>query len=275
MQFASIDGRAFHVELTVAATSNAPALVFANSLGTDFRIWDDLLSLLAGRFTTLRYDKRGHGLSDTGQAPYTMDDHIADLAALMDHFGLKRSVVVGLSVGGMIAQGLALSRPDLVAALVLSNTGHKIGDAASWDERISTVRERGIEAMADAVMERWFTAGFRRADNPAFALYRNMLLRTTKDGYAGTCAAIAGADYTDTVGSISVPTLCIGGDQDGSTPPTLVNELASKIGGARAVIIDDAGHLPNIEQPRAYAEALEEFLFSMAASDEPDRNRLA
>ncbi|MEO1066163.1 MAG: 3-oxoadipate enol-lactonase [Pseudomonadota bacterium] len=265
MQFATINGVTLHYQV-IGAQPDKPVVVFANSLGTDFRIWRDLVVRLAGDYAIVNYDKRGHGLSDTGDSPYEMADHINDLAALLDHLDVTNAVICGLSVGGMIAQGLALTRPDLVRALILCDTGHKIGNDDLWNERIAAVEEGGIEAISDDIMSRWFSEAFRVADNPDFEGYRNMLIRTPKAGYIGTSVAIRDTDYTDDVSNISVPTLCVVGDEDGSTPPELVKELASLISGANCDIIEGAGHLPCIEKPDQLYDLISPFL-SFVSSD--------
>ena len=164
-----------------------------------------------------------------------------------------RSVIVGLSVGGVIAQGLAALHPERVAALVLSDTAHKIGTEASWNERIDAVTRDGIASIADTIMQRWFTSAYRRPDNPDFAGYTAMLTRTPVDGYAGTCAALRDADLTESTRALKMPALCIVGDQDGATPPDLVRSMANLIRNSEFRIIPDAGHLPCIEQPDAVA----------------------
>jgi 3-oxoadipate enol-lactonase len=237
-----------------------PALVLANSLGTDFRVWDHLLPAFAERFQVVRYDKRGHGLTDLTPGPYTIARLADDLAGLLDHLRLSQAIVVGLSIGGMIAQQLVATRPELVRGLVLMDTAHKIGTAAMWQERIDAVEAGGIASIADGILERWFTAGFRQGQADALALWRNMLTRTPAAGYAACSAAIQAADLTATTAAIAVPTLCIGGDQDGATPPDLVRALSALIPGARFALIEDAGHLPCIEQPAATAAAIDGFL---------------
>lgn len=261
MQFAQVGDLTLHCEFRPGP---GPALVFVNSLGTDFRIWDGVLAALGNGRAVLRYDKRGHGLSGDGVGLGSIDAHVRDLAGLMEHHAITGAVVVGLSVGGLIAQGLALSRPDLVSALVLSNTAHRIGTRQSWSERIETVREDGLGAIVDAVMERWFTAGFRHAANPLYRLCRTMLERSSRAGYMATCEAIAAADFTDTAPAIAVPALCIAGSDDASTPPDLVRALASLIPGARTVQIEGTGHLPNLERPEVYAGILKGFLAELA-----------
>lgn len=258
MAFARVNGVVLHFE--DRGDASRPTVVFANSLGTDFRIWDAVVALLGDRFRYVRYDKRGHGLSEATPAPYAMDDHIGDLESLLDHLGVKACAVIGLSVGGVIAQGLASKRPDLVKTMVLMDTAHKIGTAEMWNQRIEGVTESGIASLTDAIMLRWFTAAYRSPDNPDFVGYTAMLTRTTVDGYAGTCAALRDTDYTEQTKALSLPVLAIVGDQDGSTPPELVRSTAELIRGAQFRIIPDAGHLPCIEQPQAVANLVSNFL---------------
>lgn len=258
MKFARVNGVVLHYDLE--GDAGLPPLVFSNSLGTDFRIWDLVVERLAGRFRMLRYDKRGHGLSDAPHGPYRLFDHVDDLAALMDHCSIGRAAIVGLSVGGLIGQGLAARHPDKVAALVLSNTAHKIGTETGWNQRIAIVTEKGMAAIADQVMQLWFTPRFRSPDNPDFAGCRTMLLRAPVEGYAGTCAAIRDADLTESTRALDIPVLCLAGEHDGSTPPDLVRSTANLIKGAEFRIIADAGHIPCVEQPDAVAELVATFL---------------
>ncbi|MDA3887359.1 MAG: 3-oxoadipate enol-lactonase [Allgaiera sp.] len=237
---------------------NGAPLVFSNSLGTDLRLWDQVLPLLPRGLRIIRYDKRGHGLSDCPPAPYSMGSLVRDVERLLDALNVKDCVFVGLSIGGMIAQGLAVKRLDLMRAMVISNTGAKIGTVEIWDKRIEDARKGGIEALADAVMERWFSKDFRA--KPELAAWRNMLLRTPADGYIGCSAAISGTDlYTPTSG-LTLPTLAIAGSEDGSTPPDLVRETADLIKGSRFHLIRGAGHLPCVENPEEYARVLTAFL---------------
>lgn len=235
-------------------------LVFVNSLGTDFRIWDDVVAMVSDNVGTVRHDKRGHGLSDAPRDPYTLDDHVGDLSALIDHLGIAQAVIVGVSVGGLIAQGLALARPERVSGLVLCDTGACIGTAQMWNDRIDAVHANGLESIADAILERWFSSGFKANRAAELAVWRNLLTRTPDHGYAGTCAALRDADLRDRVGDIAVPTLCLCGDEDGATPPELVRELAASIPGAVYQEVEQAGHLPCIEQPAVIADAIGYFL---------------
>jgi 3-oxoadipate enol-lactonase len=245
----------------VDGPDDGPAVVFANSLGTDLRLWDPILPLLPAGLRIIRFDKRGHGLSTCPPAPYSMGALIKDTEALLDMLEVRDCVFVGLSIGGMIAQGLAVKRLDLVRAMVLSNTGAKIGTPEMWDTRIAAVRSGGIEALADAVMERWFSAGFRV--RPELELWRNMLTRQEDAGYIGCSAAISGTDFYSTTASLRLPTLGIAGDADGSTPPDLVRETVDLIPGSQFHLIRKAGHLPCVEQPAEYARRLTEFLLQI------------
>jgi 3-oxoadipate enol-lactonase len=233
-------------------------VVFANSLGTDLRLWDKVVALLPPGLRIIRYDMRGHGLSDAPPAPYAMGALVKDLEGLLDHLGVTGAVLVGLSIGGMVAQGLAVKRPDLLRAVVLSNTAAKIGTAEIWRQRVAQVEAEGIEPLADAVIERWFPAAFRAT--PEAAAWRNMVTRTTVAGYAGCSAAIAGTDFYTTTASLRMPVLGIAATEDGSTPPDLVRETVDLVPGSRLALIRGAGHLPCVDQPETYVRHLTEFL---------------
>jgi 3-oxoadipate enol-lactonase len=233
-------------------------VVFANSLGTDMRLWDPILPLLPQGLRLIRYDKRGHGLSSCPPAPYSMGSLVTDAERLLDHLKVRDCVFVGLSIGGMIAQGLAVKRLDQVRAVVLSNTAAKIGNPPLWQDRIAAVEKDGIESLADAVMERWFSAGFRAT--PELELWRNMLVRQEDAGYAGCCAAISGTDFYTPTSGLRLPALGIAGSEDGATPPDLVRETIDLIPGSQFALIRRAGHLPCVEQPAEYAALLTDFL---------------
>jgi len=233
-------------------------VVFANSLGTDMRLWDPILPLLPDGLRILRYDKRGHGLSTCPAPPYTMGALIGDAERLMDHLGFSEAFFVGLSIGGLIAQGLAVKRLDLVRAMVLSNTGASIGTRDMWDDRIATVQAGGIEALADATMQRWFSKAF--LDTPDLELWRNMLTRQPDAGYAGCSAAISGSDFFTTTATLRLPTLGIAGSEDGATPPDLVRETTGLIPGSQFHLIRRAGHLPCVEKPVEYARVIGDFM---------------
>ncbi|MDU8913884.1 3-oxoadipate enol-lactonase [Aestuariicoccus sp. MJ-SS9] len=256
MQMADLGGLRLHYRID-GPEDGAP-LVFANSLGTDFRLWDKIVPQLPDGLRILRFDKRGHGLSDCPPGPYSMGALVTDTERLMDQLGFRDALFVGLSIGGMIAQGLAAKRPDLIRAMVLSNTGAKIATREIWGDRIAAVHQGGIEAIADATMSRWFSDGFRQTDE--FPAWRHMLTRTPQEGYVGCSEAIAGTDFITPTSGLRLPTLGIAGSEDGSTPPDLVRETVDLIPGSRFHLIRGAGHLPCVEKPEDYARALNEFI---------------
>ena len=235
-------------------------VVFANSLGTDLRLWDLILPLLPDGLRILRFDKRGHGLSSCPGDKYTMDELVDDTAGLMHALGIDNCLFVGLSIGGIIAQGLAAKYPDLVRAMVISNTAAKIGTPEMWRERIDAVRAGGVEALADAIMQRWFARVFHEQRPLELLAWRNMLTRTPAAGYIGCSEAIAANDYTEATSRLTLPTLAIAGSEDGSTPSEVVRATADLIEGSRYLQIDEAAHLPCVERPDLYADALAGFI---------------
>ena len=237
---------------------SGPPLVFSNSLGTDYRLWDPLIPHLPQDLRIIRYDKRGHGLSSCPPPPYSLEALVTDAELLLDRLEVKNCLFVGLSIGGMTAQLLADRRPDLIRAMVISNTAVKIGTPDIWQDRIDTVRRGGLEELADGVMERWFSKEFRAS--PDLRIWRNMLVRQPADGYIGCSAAIQGADLISSTSGLTLPTLAIAGSVDGSTPADLVRETAELIKGSRFHIINGTGHLPCVEQPKEYARILTEFI---------------
>jgi 3-oxoadipate enol-lactonase len=258
MAFVRANNIVLHASLSGRA--DAPALVFANSLGSDFRIWEDVAALLGGKYRILLYDKRGHGLSDAPAGPYSIDDHVDDLLALLDHYRLERIALVGLSVGGMIAQRLAIRVPGRVSALVLSCTGARLGTVESWAARMAAVKEGGLAAIADGVLKLCFSEAFHRERADEFAGWRNMLVRAPMDGYVATCATLRDADLRADAARIAMPVLCVAGDKDGSTPPALVKGTADLIPGARFALIEGAGHIPCVEKPGEFARLVENHL---------------
>lgn len=259
MPMADLGEMCLHYQLD-GEPDGAP-LVLIHALGTDLRLWDAVVPLLPPGLRVLRFSLRGHGLSDAPPAPYAMGALIRDAERLMDHLALRDAVVVGLSIGGMVAQGLAVKRLDLVRGLVLSNTAARIGTADMWRQRVAQVRAAGIEAVADATLERWFAPTFRAT--PEARLWRNMLTRTPLEGYTGCAAAIGGTDFYTTTASLRLPVLGIAGSDDGSTPPDLVRETVDLVPGSRFALIRGAGHLACVDRPEEYVRQLVQFLQSI------------
>ena len=252
------DGITLHARTDGSTDAGAPTVVFANSLGTTLHLWDPIMDLLPQGLRYVRWDKRGHGQSDAPDAPYTMGQLVSDAEAVCDQLDVRNCVFVGLSVGGMIAQGLAVKRMDIVRAMVLSNTAAKIGNPKLWSDRIVAVTRDGMGPIADSVMQRWFGRDFY--GTAAMAPWQAMLEATPVQGYTGVCAAISGTDFMTPTSGLRLPTMGIAGSDDGSTPPDLVRETVDLIPGSSFHIIRRAGHLPCVEQPEAYARLLTDFL---------------
>ncbi|MGO9773502.1 MAG: 3-oxoadipate enol-lactonase [Roseiarcus sp.] len=267
MRFVRSGEATLHVEANLLR--DRPTVVFVNPLGADLRIWDDVVAALArARLGALRYDLRGQGLSDLGATPIRLSDHVADLEAALTSFGIARAAICGLSVGGMIALGLARKRPDLAAGLVLCCTAPRVGTAESWDSGIAAIERGGVGAIAEAVLQLWFSPAAYSENGPAVALCRNMLARTPADGYAATCAALREADLEDAARAVATPTLCLAGERDRATPPESVRALSAMIAGARFATIVGAGHMLCVEAPEALADHIVRFVDEIYASDE-------
>lgn len=256
--FTTIDGITLHYTIEGAPTGTP--LVFINSLGCDLRIWDQVCGHLAAGAPIIRYDKRGHGLSACPSGPYTIRDHAADLSGLLTHLAVDEAILIGVSVGGQIALTHALAHPEKVQALVLCDTGAKIGTDELWRNRIAAIQKQGLAALVDTLMARWFTPTFAEKRPDDYQGYRNMLSRTPVEGYLATCAALRDADLNAEVGRIAARTLVLCGAEDIATPPSLSQALADAMPNARFALIEQAGHLPCVEQPDAVAAQLEHFL---------------
>ena len=259
-EFLRANGRVHHLRFRPG--TGARTVVFANSLGTDFRIWDDVIAAMPSDTPILCFDKSGHGLSEAGAV--TITDFALDLAALMGCLDLSEALICGVSVGGMIAQSLAVERPDLVAGLVLCNTSCRIGTRDFWADRIAAVLDEGLDGMADGILERWFAETFRTANPDKLAGYRAMLCRTPLAGYVSVCSAIRDADLSADTKRIACPTLCVAGSDDLTTPPEIVTALAAKIDGADYACLDRVGHLPCIEAPDQLAALLRDRIEALA-----------
>jgi 3-oxoadipate enol-lactonase/4-carboxymuconolactone decarboxylase len=265
MQSVRVGEATLHVDNS--ASPGRPTVVYINSLGSDLRIWDGVVEALQRQeIGALRYDLRGHGLSDLGTPPKLIDDHVDDLAALMDQLGIERAPICGISVGGVIALGLSQRRPEKVESLILCCTGAKIGTIESWNQRIGAVEKGGVGEVAEAVLRLWFPPASHREGGGELSLARNMLSRTPTAGYVATCVALRDSDLTEAARAVSVPALCVAGEFDGSTPPALVRALKSLIPGAQYQEIAGAGHLPCLQRPDELARLMLNFLQENAAA---------
>lgn len=251
------DGCRIYVE--VSGREGAPALMLSNSLGTDLRMWDDQADAFGQHFRVIRYDRRGHGQSGVPQGPYSMERFGRDVLAVLDALGIEKTNWCGLSMGGMVGQWLGAYAPDRVEKLVLSNTNSYYADKAPWADRIKFVREKGLEALVEPNMQRWFTEGFRTRAPETLKRMKEMFVATDPDGYIACCEAIRDMDFRDSNPSIKAPTLVIVGSKDMATPPSAGEAIAAQIKGA-TVASFEAAHISNMEQPKPYADTVLKFL---------------
>ncbi len=240
----------------------APVVLLSNSLASNMTMWDHQVpALTAAGFRVLRYDSRGHGGSDVPAGPYTIEMLTGDAVGLLDALELDRVCVMGCSKGGMVAQMLATAHPDRVRALVLTATAcHTPAGAQVWEERIAAVRAGGMEAVADATIDRWFTkAGQARMPHEVRRV-RDMVTATAPEGFCACCHAIARMDQRESIRAIAAPTLVIVGEQDPSTPPSAAQAIHERIAGSVLRVIPDAAHFVNVEQADTFNAAVTGFL---------------
>jgi 3-oxoadipate enol-lactonase len=246
---------------------SAPVLVLASSLGTTLELWEGNVDAFAARFRVLRYDHRGHGGSPVPPGPYEVADLANDVLELLDEHELGSVSWCGISLGGAVGLWLAASAPERLDRLVVASSSARFGPAESWTERARIVRESGLDAISEAVVERWFTPRFRRDEHELAERFRAMLEATPPEGYAACCEAIAGWDFRDRLGEIRVPTLVVVAEDDPATPPEHGRLLADGIPGAELATIAHAAHLANVEQP----EALSRLVFRHLAVEHAER----
>lgn len=238
-----------------------PALVLSHALGCDLHMWDEVTALLKARFTLVRYDHCGHGQSAAKGHAFTMQDLADDAAALIQNLGLGPVHFAGVSMGGMTAQALAASHPQLVRSIVVANSAAHYDAAArqGWQTRIDSVLARGIEPIADGALQRWFSPAYQAAHPDRLAQMRKVLVNTAPQPYAHACEAVAHIDLLSSNPRIQCPTLVIAGSQDAATPPAMSQAIAQSIAGAQLEHID-AAHISNVEQPAHFAQLLDAFI---------------
>ncbi|AMO98491.1 carboxymuconolactone decarboxylase family protein [Collimonas arenae] len=255
---------ALHYSVRAPRNGKTPrhTIVLSHALGCDLTMWDELANRLAADCRVIAYDHRGHGASDAPPGLYSIAEMADDAAALLRELDSGPVVWIGLSMGGMVGQELALRHPSLVAALAIANTtsGYPAAARDAWQQRIETVRAHGIETIADAVMGRYFHDRFRTEHSATVARFRQRLTSTVADGYIGCCHAVGTVDTIARLPQIAAPTLVIAGELDQGTPLAMSQTLAEQIPQAHLVVLKDASHLSATEQPQAFADAVQEFL---------------
>jgi len=261
-----ISANGIQVNYTLEGPADGPMVTLSHSLATDLSMWNPQAAALATRYRVLRYETRGHGATEAPAGAYSLSQLADDARALLAALGIARTHWVGLSMGGMIGQTLALSSPALLQSLSLCDTSSRIPPDMRhlWDERIATVEAQGMEPMVEPTLARWFTPKFIETRKDVADLVREMIRRTPARGYVGCCHAIKTLDLTDRLKAITLPTLIIVGAQDLGTPLAASQAINAQIKGSELVVLDPASHLSNLEQPQAFTQALEGFLKRVA-----------
>jgi 3-oxoadipate enol-lactonase len=250
------------IEIHYTVEGNGPWVVMSHSLACNLSMWDEQTAMLARRYKVLRYDLRGHGATDAPAGDYTFEMLAYDVHGLLQALGIESCHWVGLSIGGMIGQTFALKFPGVFKTLVLADTTSRNPPEARpmWEARIKTAREKGMEALVEATLGRWFTEPFRKSRPDMMARMGAMIRATPVAGYAGSCAAIPTINLTDKLKAITCPTLVIVGEQETAAPVEVARAIHAAIPGSELVIIPSAAHISNLEQPAAFNRALLSFL---------------
>ena len=249
-------------ELHHVVTGEGPWVTLAPSLASDMSLFAAQAALLARHFRVLQLDLRGHGGSPVLPPPYSMADLAGDVQALFDRLGVRETAWLGISLGGMIGLTHALAHPGIITRMVLADTtaGYPAASHPGWRDRIASVRQKGMDAVVEGTIGRWFTPGFIARDPATVDRFRAMIRHTAPDGFTGCCEAIVGYDVHARLGEITAPTLVLVGAEDQATTPEMAKVIADGIPGARRQVIEGAAHQSNIEQPAVFNAAMEQFL---------------
>lgn len=254
-----IDADDCRLHVSIEGRDEAPTLILSHSLGADLYMWDPQADALSRYFRIVRFDKRGHGRSTRGSAPLNMERFGRDALAMMDALNIATAHWCGLSMGGMEGQWLGANAPERFRKLILSNTACHFPDKTRWNDRIRTIQDKGIDAVADGVMTAWFTPHFHQDHPDIVARMRKTMVSTPVDGYLAACAAVRDMDQRDLLGRITAPTLVIAGRHDPSTPIEANETIRKGIDGASLTIMDTA-HIANVEDPLTYNDIVLGFL---------------
>ena len=257
-----IKANGIQINYELSGKEDAPVVALSHSLGSSMAMWDPQIKDLEAHYRVLRYDTRGHGATDAPSGAYTMEMLGDDAIGLLDALGIDVVHWVGLSMGGMIGQCLAINNAERLRSLALCDTGSIIPDEAQaiWQERIDAAREKGMDVLFQPTLERWFTAPFLSKNPPEVEWVRKDFLATPVAGFIGCCEAIRGLNYLGRLSEIKAPTLIIVGEEDQGTPVAASEAMHERIPDSGLVILPSAAHLSNIQQPQAFSSALMGFL---------------
>lgn len=254
-----IDADGCRLNVAVDGRDGGPTIMLSNSLGATMAMWEPQMAALKKLFRVVRYDRRGHGQSDVPAGPYSMDRFGKDVLAILDDLNIDRVHWCGLSMGGMVGQWLGANAPDRIDRLILANTTCYYPDPTNWQNRIKTVRENGLAAIADTVISGWLTADFRAREPETAARMKAMLIASPIEGYLACCEALSRLDQRDLLPRIKAPTLIIAGRHDQSTPVDASVYMRSQIPDASMTLLD-AAHISNVEQAHNFTDAVIGFL---------------
>jgi 3-oxoadipate enol-lactonase len=253
------------ISYSVEGPANAPVLLFINSIGTTRELWSRQVAALGDRYRVISYDARGHGRSSVPEGEYTIEQLGRDALAILDAERVAAAHVCGISLGGITAMWLGVHAPDRIRTLTTANTAARIASVDFWNQRIAFVREKGMGALADMTMPRWFSDDFRASDPRTVQTFRTMVETCPPVGYLGCCAALRGEDLREAIAGIRCPTLAIAGRFDAATPPEGVVFIHEQIKGSKIVALD-AAHLSNVERAQEFTAALRAHVEAYAES---------
>ena len=250
------------IEYRIDGPAEAPVVMLSHSLATTMEMWTPQLSALAKDHRVLRYDMRGHGATSAPGGAYSFPMLAGDVVGLLDHLKIGRVAFVGLSIGGMIGQYLAIHHADRLRCAALCSTTSAIPEQgrALWDQRIAAVEADGMDGQVASTLERWFTPPYRAAHPDVMAWIGDMIRGTPVAGFIGCGRAIQGLNLTAELPKIAVRMLVLPGEKDPGTPPALSEVIRDAIPGSAYAVIPDAAHLANIEQADAFNDRILQFL---------------
>jgi len=250
------------IQINFEIEGSGPWVVMSHSLACATSMWDEQAEALKSKYKVLRYDTRGHGGTDAPAGAYSLGQLADDARAMLKALGVARTHWVGLSMGGMIGQTLALGSPGLFLSLALCDTSSRVPAEARpvWQERIKTAETQGMEPIVEPTIGRWFTAPFREQRRDVIDPVRTRIRTTNPQGYAGCCAAISQLDLTDRISAIKLPTVIVVGEEDQGTPVAASRAIQAQIAGSQLEIIKSAAHLSNLEQPEEFTRIITSFL---------------
>jgi 3-oxoadipate enol-lactonase len=250
------------IEVFYTIEGQGPWLTMSHSLACNTTAWDEQAALLSKDFTVLRYDTRGHGQTSATSGPYTLEQLADDAYGLLSVLGIQQTHWMGISMGGMIGQTMALKYPTIFTSLLLIDTTSRRPDNAQamWNARIEIAKDQGMQGLLASTLERWFTEPFRLANPERIKPIADGILTTSVDGFSGCCAAIAEINTLDRLKEIQCPALVMVGEQDHGTPPAMARLIHENLPNSDFVLIENAAHIANIEQPEIFNQAIQKFL---------------